>query len=292
MPRLAGAVPGLRRRRPHRRLPERDATYAWDVGAGGLMIAEAGGRIEDLDGGPLNLGPGVANVLATNGRIHDALAELARPVRASRRAARRPPHGPSRYQVPCATSGRCNRRHALGDAVAEIVPVDQFLEWYPGWTPELTDEPWVAERPAPFTKADEARFWFADFHWPRGFSPIGFLYVTDCSTWGTQTAAHWLPLPPGKGLVQRLGGPFLYESEVPDHLGVGARLPRRSHRAQHAHVPPELRRHLGRAEVGAGARPRTTSRATTSPASPWPTSGSSSPTPARSTAGPGRSTSS
>ncbi len=99
--------------------------------------------------------------------------------------------------------------------MAEIVPVDQFLEWYPGWTPELTDEPWVAERPSPFTKADEARFWFADFHWPRGFSPLGFLYVTDCSTWGTQTAAHWLPLPPGKGLVQRLGGPFLYESEVP-----------------------------------------------------------------------------
>ena len=22
-------------------------------------------------------------------------------------------------------------------AVAEVVPVDQFLEWYPGWTPEL-----------------------------------------------------------------------------------------------------------------------------------------------------------
>ena len=43
---------------------ERDATYAWDVAAGSLMIAEAGGRCEDLDGGPLNLGHGVANVLA------------------------------------------------------------------------------------------------------------------------------------------------------------------------------------------------------------------------------------
>jgi myo-inositol-1(or 4)-monophosphatase len=53
---------------------ERDATYAWDVGAGSLMIAEAGGRIEDLDGGPVNLGPGLANVLATNGHVHDALA--------------------------------------------------------------------------------------------------------------------------------------------------------------------------------------------------------------------------
>lgn len=57
---------------------ERDSTYAWDVGAGGLMIAEAGGRIEDLDGGPLNLGGGIANVLATNGRIHDALAAVVR----------------------------------------------------------------------------------------------------------------------------------------------------------------------------------------------------------------------
>jgi len=57
---------------------ERDATYAWDVGAGALMIEEAGGRIEDLDGGALNLGPGLANVLATNGRIHDALATVVR----------------------------------------------------------------------------------------------------------------------------------------------------------------------------------------------------------------------
>lgn len=55
---------------------ERDATYAWDVAAGSLMITEAGGRCEDLDGGPLNLGRGIANVLATNGRVHDALFDL------------------------------------------------------------------------------------------------------------------------------------------------------------------------------------------------------------------------
>jgi myo-inositol-1(or 4)-monophosphatase len=55
---------------------ERDATYAWDVAAGSLMIQEAGGRCEDLDGGPINLGRGVSNVLATNGAVHDALFDL------------------------------------------------------------------------------------------------------------------------------------------------------------------------------------------------------------------------
>jgi myo-inositol-1(or 4)-monophosphatase len=59
---------------------ERDATYAWDVAAGALMIGEAGGRCEDLDGGPVNLGRGVSNVLATNGAIHDDLFELIRRV--------------------------------------------------------------------------------------------------------------------------------------------------------------------------------------------------------------------
>ena len=57
---------------------ERDATFAWDVGAGALLITEAGGRVQDLDGGPLNLGPGLANVLGSNGRIHDELTEVIR----------------------------------------------------------------------------------------------------------------------------------------------------------------------------------------------------------------------
>ena len=55
---------------------ERDATYAWDVGAGSLLITEAGGTVENLDGGALNLGPGIANVLATNGHIHQELGAL------------------------------------------------------------------------------------------------------------------------------------------------------------------------------------------------------------------------
>ncbi len=98
--------------------------------------------------------------------------------------------------------------------MAEIVPVDQFLDWYPGWKPEHIDDPWLRMKSGPFRKEDESRFWFVDFHWPRGFSPLGFSFVTSAG-WSTQLAAHQLPLPPAGGLVQRMGGPFLYEGEVP-----------------------------------------------------------------------------
>ena len=56
--------------------------------------------------------------------------------------------------------------------MAEIVPVDEFLEWYPGWQPEHIEDPWLRMRSGPFRKEDESRFWFVDFHWPRGFSPL------------------------------------------------------------------------------------------------------------------------
>jgi phosphohistidine swiveling domain-containing protein len=99
--------------------------------------------------------------------------------------------------------------------MAEIVSVDQFLDgWYPGWKPEHLDDYTLRMASRPFTKQDESTFWFVDFHWPRGFSPLGMTVVQGAS-WSTQLAAHQLPLPPAGGLVQRMGGPFLYEGEVP-----------------------------------------------------------------------------
>lgn len=46
----------------------------WDLTAGAAIVEAAGGRLSDLRGGPPRLAEG--NLLATNGRIHDALQAL------------------------------------------------------------------------------------------------------------------------------------------------------------------------------------------------------------------------
>ena len=55
---------------------EKDATYAWDVAAGTVLIEEAGGRVTGFDGGEVNLGPGLSNIVASNGLIHDDLVDV------------------------------------------------------------------------------------------------------------------------------------------------------------------------------------------------------------------------
>jgi 3'(2'), 5'-bisphosphate nucleotidase len=50
----------------------------WDQAAGSIVVEEAGGRVSDLDGKPLDFSQGRTlaenrGVLATNGRLHDAL---------------------------------------------------------------------------------------------------------------------------------------------------------------------------------------------------------------------------
>ena len=47
---------------------------AWDVAAGALLIEEAGGRVDAIAGGPLDLTEG--SILASNGAVHGAVQEL------------------------------------------------------------------------------------------------------------------------------------------------------------------------------------------------------------------------
>jgi myo-inositol-1(or 4)-monophosphatase len=58
----------------------------WDVAAGSLLVEEAGGRVTDLTGGPLDLDR--PKVVASNGAIHEAMLALLRQVRSGREPAR------------------------------------------------------------------------------------------------------------------------------------------------------------------------------------------------------------
>jgi myo-inositol-1(or 4)-monophosphatase len=57
----------------------------WDIAGGALIVAEAGGRVSGMDGAPFTSRGG--HVLATNGRIHDAMLDVIRTFR--RRAPQR-----------------------------------------------------------------------------------------------------------------------------------------------------------------------------------------------------------
>ena len=51
-----------------------DGLNAWDVAAGVLLIEEAGGRVSDFNGGPLDIF--TPKVLASNGLIHNAMMRV------------------------------------------------------------------------------------------------------------------------------------------------------------------------------------------------------------------------
>ena len=46
----------------------------WDVAAGALIVEEAGGRITGMDGSPFD--PAAAHLVASNGRIHEAMLQV------------------------------------------------------------------------------------------------------------------------------------------------------------------------------------------------------------------------
>jgi myo-inositol-1(or 4)-monophosphatase len=51
---------------------------AWDVAAGALLVQEAGGRVTDIEGGQLDIDS--PRLLASNGRIHEAMRQLIGPL--------------------------------------------------------------------------------------------------------------------------------------------------------------------------------------------------------------------
>jgi myo-inositol-1(or 4)-monophosphatase len=52
----------------------------WDIAAGSLIVAEAGGRVTNLEGGPFSSRG--RHVLASNGRLHDQMLDVVRAFRA------------------------------------------------------------------------------------------------------------------------------------------------------------------------------------------------------------------
>jgi phosphoenolpyruvate synthase/pyruvate phosphate dikinase len=114
--------------------------------------------------------------------------------------------------------------------MATVVPLDEFTgEWYPGYEPEHFEAPYIVDRASPFRPGDEERFWYLDFHWSRGLTPLAAtLWAADGYCWGTQHAAENLPLPSGRGVSVRYAGTHLYASGIPesDPREAGARAAR------------------------------------------------------------------
>jgi 3'(2'), 5'-bisphosphate nucleotidase len=57
----------------------------WDQAAGSLVVEEAGGRVTDLDGKPLDFSQGRTlagnrGIVATNGKLHDAVLQALRAI--------------------------------------------------------------------------------------------------------------------------------------------------------------------------------------------------------------------
>jgi 3'(2'), 5'-bisphosphate nucleotidase len=72
-----------------------DAAPIWDLAAGSLIIEEAGGRVSDLAGQPLDFSTGRrlsrnSGLIASNARLHDALLGVAESARPSPSASTRP----------------------------------------------------------------------------------------------------------------------------------------------------------------------------------------------------------
>lgn len=89
------------------------------------------------------------------------------------------------------------------------------LPCYKGYEQFAVAAPWAVEPAGPLRADHGERFWFLDFHWPRGLTPMGTVYLHDCYAWGAQLAALQLPLPTGNGLAPKLAGTHVYSTQLP-----------------------------------------------------------------------------
>ncbi len=100
--------------------------------------------------------------------------------------------------------------------MGKIIPLKKFIarEWYPGNKTGSTGLPFYAEPPRLFSKKDEKTFWILDFHWPRGLSPMGSVFLEDCDAFAAQEAAEKFAIPPTRGMMHRWVGPHVYKSQI------------------------------------------------------------------------------
>lgn len=98
----------------------------------------------------------------------------------------------------------------------QVIAVDAFCvgDWYPGFAPAAYRPPFAVDAMRRFDRTDGDRFWLLDFHWPRGFTPLGLVAGEDAFNWGAQVAAETLPLPAGRGITLRLAGTHPYASSI------------------------------------------------------------------------------
>ncbi|MEE6176961.1 PEP-utilizing enzyme [Mycobacterium sp. 050134] len=98
-----------------------------------------------------------------------------------------------------------------------MLGIEDFItdEWYPGFAPSFGHSPYIVEPFRSFGAADNDRFWFLDFHWARGLTPLGMIWNEDGYSWGTQWAAEQMPLPTGRGMTQRIAGTHTYAAVIP-----------------------------------------------------------------------------
>ncbi|TVR44301.1 MAG: PEP-utilizing protein mobile subunit, partial [Rhodobacteraceae bacterium] len=103
--------------------------------------------------------------------------------------------------------------------MSQTIAVDEYVrdEGYPGFEPRFLNSPWIAEPVSKFRAEDAERFWFLDFHWPNGTTPLGMSFFEDGYAYGTQLSATTLPLPPSNGLAVRFAGTHVYGGEAPLH---------------------------------------------------------------------------